>query len=112
MKVVVNFRFAGLHNWPECPFDDLAFLRSIHRHEFHVCCKKIVSHDDRDIEVICFKGQIEDWLKAQYPSTGNILQLGSTSCEMLCRKLSEKFNLCYCSVLEDGENGAELSFDE
>ena len=30
------------------------------------------------------------------------------SCEMIARELAEVFDLFYCSVLEDNENGAEV----
>lgn len=100
-NVIVNLQFEGVHCWPDCPFDEVKYLRDPHRHVFHICCKKAVSHDDRDIEIIMLKHRIQEYLE----SMGK--DMGPTSCEMLARTLATRFGLCYCSVLEDGENGAE-----
>lgn len=100
MSVVVTLRFEGVHSWPGCPHDDVAFLRHPHRHVFHITAKKPVTHDDRDVEIIRLKRAMEAHL------TGYAMEQGS--CEMLARHLAAVFGLSYCMVLEDGENGAEL----
>jgi len=102
VKVVVRLRFEGIHCWPDCPEDGpTPFLRHPHRHEFHVEAKKPVSHDDRDIEFIELKRQIEQHCKLfAGPHT--------RSCESMARELVERFGLSSCSVFEDGENGAEV----
>ena len=102
-NVVINLQFEGVHCWPACPIEEVAFLRSPHRHMFHVCCKKRVAHDDRDIEIIQLKRQVQKYIEEKYHG-----DLGSKSCEMLANELVTQFGLCYCSVLEDGENGAEV----
>lgn len=94
--------FEAIHNWPSCPFEEVSYLRDPHRHVFHIKAYKLVYHDDRDVEFIMLKHQVEQYLKDKYP-TG---KLGATSCEMLARELTEKFDLCQCEVSEDGENGA------
>lgn len=109
MNVVVKLQIPGIHQWSECPFKDVDFLNHPHRHLFHIVCKRAVTHDNRDVEVIRFKQEITDWINDAFPFNGVAYSLGETSCEMLCRTLADKFNLCYCSVLEDGENGAEIS---
>ena len=103
-RIIVNLQFEGVHCWPGCTIEEVMYLRNPHRHMFHVCCKKYVSHDDRDIEIIQFKHRILGYIERAYP----LGQLGSTSCEMLANELASRFSLCYCSVLEDGENGAEV----
>lgn len=104
-NVIVNLQFEGVHRWRACPHEEVAFLKDFHRHIFHICCKKQVRHDDRDIEIIMLKRQIHNYLHTTYRD-GN---LGDMSCEMLAGELVTRFGLCYCSVLEDGENGAEVT---
>lgn len=111
MNVIVNLRIAGLHCWPDAPVMTARFLQDPHRHEFHICCKKAVSHGDREIEVIEFKNSILAFLKDEYPEhcdTGAI-DFDELSCEQIAVILLKRFDLSYCSVLEDGENGAEVS---
>lgn len=102
-NIIVNLQFEGIHRWGTCPIEEVKYLRDPHRHMFHICCKKAVSHDDRDIEIIQFKHRLQEFLSGEYPRG----EMGETSCEMLAKKLLQRFGLSYCSVLEDGENGAE-----
>lgn len=102
-NIIVNLQFEGIHRWGACPIEEVKYLRDPHRHMFHICCKKAVAHDDRDIEIIQFKHRLQEFLSGEYPHG----EMGETSCEMLAKKLLQRFGLSYCSVLEDGENGAE-----
>jgi len=106
-KVVVNLQFEATHCWPECPIPDVAFLRHPHRHIFFITAKKFVQHNDRDIEIIKLKREIQNFLFKKYPNK----DMGRTSCEDLCQILLEQFNLDYCQVLEDNENGAEIEHE-
>lgn len=107
-NIIVTFQVEGFHNWPDaetlCP--DMGFLSAKHRHMFHIVCKKKVEHDDRQIEIIQFKNMIQKYL---YSSYGNACMFGSKSCESIATELFDTFALSYCSVLEDGENGAEIT---
>lgn len=104
--VVVNLKVEGIHCWPDCPFEDVAFLRNPHRHLFTVTATKLVSHDDRDIEIIRLKRAMTVYLN---PRDGHEARdFGAQSCEMIARDLMEQFNLLNVHVLEDGENGAYL----
>lgn len=115
-NIIINFQLEALHNWPAANsiFPDVGFLSDPHRHMFHFCCKKAVSHTDRDVEIIRFKREVMDYLINKYVDQSIVsswyhpLNFGSKSCEMLCDELLETFDLEYCSVLEDGENGSEL----
>ena len=102
-NIIVNLQVEGIHNWPDAKkiFPDVAFLSDPHRHMFHICCKKQVHHDDRDIEIIRFKRALTDYLHTKYYKhathgqnvyTG-CLQFGAMSCEMLARELMEKFDI-------------------
>ena len=103
-NIIVNLQVEGTHNWPGCAFDEVAFLSDPHRHVFHITVKKEVFHDNRDIEIIMFKREIEAWIKDRYGMYGNFQ---NKSCEMLAEEILEQFEARYVSVLEDGENGAE-----
>lgn len=110
--VFCTLQFEGIHCWANCPIDEVAYLRDLHRHVFHVRAVKQVFHDDRDIEFIQFKGTLSRYINSKYPKyhpTGNALMMGTTSCEMLARDLMEEFDLLECEVNEDGENGAVLT---
>lgn len=102
-NIIVNLRFEAVHCWENCDIKEVMFLKYLHRHVFHATCKKEVEHSDRDIEFICLKRKIKSYTAEVY--NGN---LGGMSCEMIAEDLLQRFNLSYCSVLEDGENGAEV----
>lgn len=101
--VVVRFQFEAIHSWPECPHDDVAFLRAPHRHMFHVEAKMHVNHNDRDVEFIMLKREMENYVQTVFAG-----DIGRKSCEDIAEELVEWFELHSCSVFEDGENGAEV----
>lgn len=109
--VSVSTRFEATHCWPDCPLDEVSFLRTEHRHEFHVTVKAPVTHDDRDIEFIVLKRDLRKLCRDLFE--GRFLT--SMSCEMIAKKIIDAMNLnyeykiTYCSVYEDGENGAEVT---
>ena len=107
--VTASLQVEGLHRWEGCDLKDVRFLRNVHRHIFYINCKKSVSHEDRDIEIILFKRELSDYLQTRYKKDGNCCDFGSMSCEMIAKELLQEFNLDFCSVLEDGENGAEVT---
>jgi len=115
-RVIVKFTFEGIHHWIEAPepdpkepiLTDVRFLRTPHRHIFHVVAKKSVSHDDRDIEIIMLKRKME----RHYSAHKIPFDLGQMSCEMIAKQFLRVYKLDYCSVLEDGENGAEVYIEQ
>ena len=102
-SVVVQFRFEGVHYWPECPIPEVSFLRHPHRHEFHVRIEKAVSHNDREVEIIMLKREAQDFCNMNFSNAGR------RSCEDMAQALIEQFGLSMAEVLEDGENGARLT---
>jgi hypothetical protein len=111
-KIIVRFQVEGLHCWPEAEAlaPQVAFLSSPHRHIFHIEAKKTVTHDDRDIEIIMFKREMQDYLSRNFfNEEGNMCDFESRSCEMLANDLLEAFDLDECTVLEDNENGAVVT---
>jgi len=99
--IVVKLQFEGIHQWHGAE-GDVEFLKHPHRHIFHVKAIKEVSHNDRDIEFITLKREIQTCISQNYDD------LRSWSCEDIAEDLINRFDLDSCSVLEDGENGAIL----
>lgn len=109
--IVVKSQFEGIHSWPDCPYDDVSFLRHPHRHIFHVTLKMEVTHDDRELEFIQVKRILEDLLSRNY----NRKNLYNLSCEMMSKNIGMHFigmglKVHVVSVFEDNENGAEVYF--
>lgn len=104
--IFVTFQKEGIHRYPDAP-EGVEFLRHPHRHMFHFRVEIEVFHDDRDIEFILFKRELE----GLYAEDG-ILELDFCSCEMLADALSGYIQQEYpdrdlkIEISEDGENGA------
>lgn len=111
-EVWCSLQIEGTHNWPNCPFEDVAYLRDPHRHIFHIKAFTRVSHEDRDVEFIRLKHQIHKYLIAHYWGKWDgsaLYEFGSMSCEMIAKELIAEFELSCCEVSEDNENGARVS---
>lgn len=107
--IFVTFQKEGIHRYPDAP-EGVEFLRSPHRHIFHFRVTVGVFHNDRDIEFILFKRELE----ALYSDA--TLQVDYKSCEMLAEDLIDYIRKAYpdrkitVEVSEDGENGATLEY--
>lgn len=109
-QIIIKLQVEGIHQWSGCDIDEVSFLKHPHRHIFYIECKKKVTHNDRDIEIIQLKRAIQNWLDFNFfRNKFNCLFFAELSCEDIAERLIEKFNLNYCSVLEDNENGAEIT---
>lgn len=106
----VTFQKEGIHKYPDAP-EGVEFLRYPHRHIFHFRVDIEVFHDDRDIEFILFKRELEELFDTK------ILQLDFKSCEMIADDLANYIQNKYpnrkltISVAEDNENGAICYYD-
>lgn len=110
--ITVQLKIEWLHCRPTCPIEEVSYLRDLHRHIFHIRCWKIVSHNDRDVEIIQFKHNIESFLTKLYRSEAHrCCVFGSRSCEDIAEELILNFWLMQCEVLEDWENWAALSVE-
>ena len=104
--IFVTFQKEGIHCYPDAP-KGVEFLKHPHRHMFHFRVDIEVWHDDRDIEFILFKRELE----ALYGENGT-LELDHKSCEMMADQLAEYIQENHpgrdlkIEVSEDGENGA------
>jgi hypothetical protein len=104
-RIWVTFQKEGIHKYPDAP-EGVEFLRHPHRHMFHFRVELEVFHDDRDVEFILFKRELE----ALYNE--NTLQLDYKSCEMMSDDLANYIKDKYpgrdivIEVSEDLENGS------
>jgi hypothetical protein len=113
--IEVTFQKEGIHKYPAALTDpelkEVEFLGYPHRHMFHFRVRISVTHNDRDIEFILFKRELE----ALYNTTG-IMNIDYKSCEMLAEDLIGYITMKYpgrfveVGVSEDDENGAILQY--
>ena len=109
--IIIRTQFEAIHSWPDCPIEEVSFLKNPHRHIFHVEIKIKVSHNNRDVEFIQAKRILNEFLQQTY----NEKDIGHLSCEMICEDIQQNFagwSSHSISVFEDNENGAEIIFDE
>ena len=103
--IFVTFQKEGIHCYPDAP-EGVEFLKHPHRHMFHFRVDIEVWHNDRDIEFILFKRELETLYGE------GILELDYQSCEMMANDLAAYLQETYpgrdvkIEVSEDGENGA------
>jgi hypothetical protein len=110
--IYVTFQKEGIHCYPAAKdIKGVEFLAHPHRHMFHFKVKIEVFHDDRDIEFILFKRELESLYN------DDVLQLDYKSCEMLADDLYNYLVKYYpnrdimIDISEDGENGAEVYYE-
>ena len=104
LAIVVRFSFEGIHSWPTCPPDHpAAFLVHPHRHLFFIEATKAVNHAERDIEILDFRNRMLTFCEHEFCGPHTM------SCETMATILLEHFGLSMCRVLEDNENGAEVT---
>ncbi len=103
----VTFQKEGIHKYPAAAeLEGVEFLQYPHRHMFHFKVQVEVFHDDRDLEFILFKRELE----ALYDE--GTMQLDYKSCEMMAKDVIAYVQEKYpgrdieVNVSEDGENGA------
>jgi hypothetical protein len=111
----VTFQKEGIHCYPDAP-EGVEFLKHPHRHIFHFKVELEVFHDDRDVEFILFKRELER-LYEEIDSSTPELYLDFKSCEMIADDLATYIMAHYpnrkmvITVSEDGENGATCYYD-
>ena len=110
----VTFQKEGVHKYPAAMTDDrlsdVRFLAWPHRHIFHFRVEIEVFHDDRDIEFILFKRELESLYDDK------VIELDYKSCEMISDDLYNYISSKYpnremrIEVSEDGENGSRCYY--
>lgn len=111
----VTFQKEGIHKYPDAGIKpelaDVSFLAYPHRHIFHFRVGLEVKHDNRDVEFILFKRELEQLYSEK------TLLLDFKSCEMIADDLAGYINSKYphryieIEVSEDGENGALCRYE-
>lgn len=101
-----------IHNYPEAP-EKVKFLRNKHRHLFHFRIDLEVKHENRDIEFIMFKKEIDKFLDERFSD-----DLGPLSCEMISDIIAFEIAMKHpdrdiiIEVSEDGENGSKNYYEK
>lgn len=113
-SIWVTFQKEGIHLYPQAATDpkleSVSFLGYPHRHMFHFRVELEVFHNDRDVEFIMFKRELEGLYGK------GIIDLNRKSCEMICDELATYVIDKYpgrdlqITVSEDGENGATCRY--
>ena len=107
--IIVRGHFEFCHKYEGAPAE-VSYLRSLHRHVFNYEVKLEVYHDDRELEFIMVKHDIEQYLNMRHEKWSD-----KTSCEQMAKSiglwLQSKHGFereLYVSVFEDNENGAKV----
>lgn len=117
--VSVKTQYEGIHCYPEAP-EEVAYIRQPHRHIFNVRVEVQVFDDDREIEFIMLKHQVESYLKEHFDENG-VWHMGRLSCEQVCMGILKRLfattrwaarRRWSVTVDEDGENGATVTGDD
>ena len=102
-KVWVTTQFEGFHRWQMAP-ENVAFLRDVHRHLFHVRLSVPVQDLDREVEFFTLKAMVDKYIAEKWEG-----RVFNASCEMIAIDLMEKFaEATMVEVSEDGENGGTV----
>lgn len=119
--IKVSFQKEGIHKFPGAKdLKGVEFLQYPHRHIFHFYVTLEVLHDNREVEFILFKRELEglytDTMATNVDPEGT-LQLDYQSCEMMAEGLINYIEEYYpdraaqVEVYEDNENGAIVQND-
>ena len=105
--VIVRGQYEGVHCYPEAP-EAVAFLQHPHRHLFHYEVEMEVYHDDREIEFILLKRDVDAFV-ATHPWPVRV------SCEQMATSIGQWLQMEHgfdrfltVAVFEDNENGAKV----
>ena len=104
MSISVKNTFDFVHCWPDAP-TNMYYLRTPHRHLMETRTTISVTHNDRELEVLEVKKNIDYFIHNTHFAL-------TTSCEMLAERIIDFILDKYgdrdvtVHVLEDGENGA------
>lgn len=117
--VYCKFDIEGTHQWINCPFPDVEYLKTEHRHLFKFTVTLSVTHNDRDIEFIRLGHELKSYLISKFWNNEmNLCRFGTMSCEHIGEYLLEYLIAMYGSnriikidISEDGENGGIIEYE-
>lgn len=112
-SISVRTSFEGYHQWPEAP-GEVQFLRTLHRHVFHVKATLPTGVDDnRQLEFFLVQRRINDMIATKLKPT--LEANPCMSCETMASLLAhaildhyERLPWVEVTVDEDGENGSTV----
>lgn len=117
MKTIVwvKTQLPIIHCWPNAP-KIVEFLKHPHRHLFHFKVGVFVVEDDREVEFLQFKAEVENCIfQCFLPQQGDRhCVVYNDSCEMMAKKVKsiieiKGFKVAFIEVSEDNENGAIIT---
>ena len=91
--IEIKTDFEATHNWPECPFDDVKFLKNEHRHKIYIKVK-LKTDEDRQLEFFKFKYQIDEIIDKLFGKE-KLKLLGRKSMEEICNNIFEELSPIY-----------------
>jgi len=109
--VVCTIKAPALHKHTDSGLKGFEYLTKTHRHVFHIEVAKESFRGDEIAEGIIIKNELGAFLVEKFKSENGNLMLGVVGAEDLAGMLLVKFELDYCKVMEDGENGVLIKKD-
>lgn len=107
--IVVRTQFEGGHSYPKAP-QVVNYLRYPHRHVFHIELELQVNHDDRELEFIIVKRNLNEFLHSYlFDEHVSCEQIGHIICEYVFSLYGNRN--ARCCVYEDNENGGCVYYE-
>lgn len=110
-SIIVRTQFDFAHRY-ENATGDFHYLKNLHRHKFFVEIEVEVGHDDREIEFLALKKEIDKYISQCCDGKWK----DTMSCEMMCKELFKQIVHLYgldrkisISIFEDNENGGKMT---
>ena len=107
--IIVQGQYEFSHRYAKAP-QEVAYLRNLHRHLFNYRVELEVFHDDRELEFILVKHDIDEYLSHRHQNWDE-----KTSCEQMAECIGLYLQTKHgfersltVSVFEDNENGAKI----
>lgn len=108
-SIVVRTSFEGIHKFANAP-QEVAFLREPHRHIFNVEVEMEVFHDDRELEFVIVKRDLNRFLFGKpFGICSSCEQMASEIVRFLIGAYGER--QITVGVFEDGENGGKVCYE-
>ena len=109
-SIVVKTSFEGLHRYADAP-QEVAFLKEPHRHVFMVEVEMQVFHDDRELEFIMVKRNLNKFLFSKpFGIRSSCEQMATEIIKFLLGAYGERQMIV--GVFEDGENGGKVYYGD
>ena len=114
-SIFITTSFEGIHAYYGAP-QGVGFLREPHRHMFGVKVEMEVFEDDRDVEFILLKRDVNSFYRLKADPVVGVVNCLGKSCEMMAidlyNYLIDKYpgRSIVITIDEDGENGATYRF--